>query len=73
MIGRHPNTAREIEASGAWCKVGRKHYRHESGIEVRYDCNRWLWIVVGHGDGYRSLWIAVHRAEQIARGLTDTR
>lgn len=27
-----------------WVKVGRRHYRHETGIEVTYDWNRFLWI-----------------------------
>lgn len=53
-------------ASGAWCKVERKHYRHVSGIEIAYDCNRWLWKV-SDGTCYSALWVARHWAEKMAR------
>ena len=40
-------TRMKPETAG-WEKVGRKHYRNtERGVEVRYDCNRWLWEVIG--------------------------
>jgi hypothetical protein len=41
--------------SGAWVKVAKQHYRHESGVEIKYRCNDWLWEVVGASehDGYR--------------------
>lgn len=41
-----------------WAKVGRKHYRHESGAEVTYDHNRFLWIAA-NGSGY----ITLHAAQ----------
>lgn len=65
MNSRHGNTAREMEITG-WAKVARKHYRHISGIEVRYDCNRWGWEVVGQNELYTVLWAAKHRAEHLA-------
>jgi N-acetylneuraminic acid mutarotase len=43
-----------------WAKVGRKHYRHESGAEVTYDYNRFLWIA--NGFGYTTL----HAAQSAA-------
>lgn len=51
--------------SGAWCKVSRQHYRHVSGAEIRYDCNRWVWQIVG-GDAYTLLWVARHVVERSA-------
>ena len=47
MMMRHGRTDIEMVASGAWVKVGRKHFRHVSGVEVRYDSNAWLWKVSG--------------------------
>jgi hypothetical protein len=39
---------------GTWVKIARKHYRHVSGIEVRYDDNAWTWEVIGgKDDGHR--------------------
>lgn len=51
--------------SGEWAKAGRKHYRHMSGIEVRYNHNRWLWEIIGgpeDGLAYGTLWIAQYQA-----------
>lgn len=37
-----------------WDKIARKHYRHESGVEVRYNCNAWAWEIIGGSeDGYK--------------------
>jgi hypothetical protein len=50
---------------GEWARVGRKHYRHASGIEIVYRHNEWLWeIVGGRYDGHRfdRLWAAQHHA-----------
>jgi hypothetical protein len=66
MNARHANTAKEIELDGNWMKVAKKHYLHGSGIEVRYNCNRWKWEVVGHGEAYDSLWAAKYRAERLS-------
>lgn len=63
MTKRNGNTATEMANSGEWVKVARKHYAHISGIEVRYDCNRWGWEVVGQNELYTALWVAKHRAE----------
>lgn len=59
------DTHRQMVNSGAWAKVGKKHYRHVSGVEVRYNCNRWLWEVVGANEGYTVLWAARSRAERL--------
>lgn len=52
---------------GTWVKIARKHYRHITGIEVRYNCNRWLWEIIGgpeDGSAYGTLWVAQHSALQ---------
>jgi hypothetical protein len=59
---RHGNTGREMLAGGAWVKVGRRHYRHVSGAEVKYDCNLWGWATGGRL--YASLWAARDAAER---------
>lgn len=65
---RHGNTGIEMVNSGSWIKVGKKHYRHESGIEVRYDCNRYIWIVSTQPNhGYSTLWVARYEAEKDSR------
>jgi hypothetical protein len=64
MNMRHGNTAREMVESGQWAKIGRKHYRHESGAEILYNNNRWLWEVVGASDGWSALWVARHWVEK---------
>jgi len=59
----------EPTTKGTWIKVARKHYQHVTGIECRYDCNRWLWEIVGgaeDGRFYGTLWVAQHAA---IRGL----
>lgn len=50
---------------GEWVRIARKHYRHESGVEIRYDWNRCLWqIIGGRYDSlyYERLWAAQHAA-----------
>ena len=62
---RNTRTDLELVASGAWAKVGTKAFRHESGVEVRYDHNAWLWRVVGgadDGNGYKTLDVAAYSA-----------
>ncbi len=63
MMKRHGNTGLEMVESGTWIKVGRKHYRHIDGAEIRYNCNRWLWEIVGTDVAYTLLWAAKCRAE----------
>ena len=51
--------------SGRWVKVGSKHYRHETGIEMIYRHNDWVWEIRGgefDGERYERLWPAVWRA-----------
>jgi len=64
-IKRMGNTGREMVASGAWVKLASKHYEHISGAVIRYDCNRWVWQIVG-GDAYPLLWVARHAVERDA-------
>lgn len=64
MMKRMGHTGREMEASGEWVKIGRKHYEHISGVQIRYDCNRWAWEIIGRNELYTVLWAAKHRAEQ---------
>ncbi len=50
---------------GTWIKVAKRHYQHVTGIECRYDCNRWLWEIIGgaeDGNFYGSLWVAQYSA-----------
>jgi hypothetical protein len=61
---RHGNTGVEMVASGAWVKVGKKHYRHVSGEEIKYDCNAWGWRAVGRL--YTTLWMARYEVEMVA-------
>lgn len=62
---RQGHTGREMVKSGAWVKVAKKHYRHISGAEICYDCNRWVWQILG-GDAYTLLWVARHNVEKLA-------
>jgi hypothetical protein len=63
-------TGKDMLASGQWAKVGPKRYRHASGIEVVYDCNRFAW---GVGDArYPALWIARQVVEAMARSGLNT-
>ena len=65
---RHGNTAHEMKTDGAWAKAGRKHYRHVSGAEVRYDHNAWCWRASNvEGRVWDALWIAKMECEKAAR------
>lgn len=42
-----------------WVKVGSKHYQHVSGVQVKYDHNRWHWQIIGGakcGLAYETKW-----------------
>lgn len=66
MFRRMPNdTQKQMLASGSWIKVARKHYRHVSGVEVKYDCNQRGWEVsTKPGYYYSVLWAARYEAER---------
>lgn len=54
--------------AGTWAKIGRQHYRHMDGAEVRYDSTRWAWRVT-YADGlagrlYGTLTVAEMTAER---------
>jgi len=68
---RMGHTGREMVESGAWVKLGKKHYQHSSGIEIRYDCNRWVWQIVG-GHAFTLLWVARHEVERSAFAALST-
>lgn len=36
-----------MTATQTWISIGRKHYRHSDGIEIRYSHNNWMWELVG--------------------------
>jgi hypothetical protein len=55
-----------MKNEGSWAKVGDKAYRHESGIEIRYNHNAWLWQIVGESFGYKTLSVAKWNAEKQA-------
>ena len=57
---KHTNkTINEMLASGQWAKIGKKAYRHVSGIEIGHDGTCWT---VG-GKRYHALWVAQMDAE----------
>ena len=72
MKHRHGHTGREMAQAITWTKVARKHYRHISGVEVRYDCNRWGWEVVGEGLYFTVLYAAKHWAEHVGLNQMPT-
>lgn len=44
-----------------WKSVGRKHWSHVSGVQVKYDCNAWKWQIIGGarcGYKYDTKWAA---------------
>jgi hypothetical protein len=61
MKGTYETLLSSVNAS-EWVKVGSKHYRHiKSGIQVKYDHNRWKWQVIGGikcGNMYDVKWVA---------------
>lgn len=63
---RMGNTGREMVESGAWVKLGSKHYSHISGAEIRYNSNRWVWEIVGRNEAYSLLWVARYNVEKVA-------
>jgi len=42
-VRRNRRTDLQIVNDGDFVKVGKKHFRHVSGAEVKYDCNAWAW------------------------------
>jgi len=34
-----------MTASGAWAKIGHKHYRRFDGLEIAYNHNTFRWVV----------------------------
>lgn len=54
--------------SGAWAKIGRGHYRHASGAEVRRNCNTRHWEVLNAppaaGRAWQACWVAMEAVER---------
>lgn len=55
---RRGHTGNEMVASGEWNKIGKKHYVHISGFEIKYDCMAWGWLVSNNKGIYQTLWAA---------------
>ena len=50
-----------------WAKNGKGEYRHETGRQVRRDCNSGLWEVIGGPDcgrRYGTMHVAMHYARK---------
>lgn len=64
----HGNTSAEMVTSGAWVKVGRKHYQHVTGLEIKYNHNAWAWETIGtvRPGSYKALWAARWHVEREA-------
>lgn len=61
------STNLDMIASGQWAKVGKKHYRHASGIEITYNCNKYGWQVSTKPQWlWKTLWVARYEAEKDA-------
>ncbi len=53
---------RDMVKSGEFVKIGKKHYEHAAtGINIKFDCNRWMWEIVGKEVGFCALHAAVSR------------
>lgn len=58
---------------GVWAKAGRcggkPVHQHANGVKVAYNCNRWLWEIIGgasDGLAYKALWLAQYEVERVA-------
>lgn len=59
------NNKNPMIGDGMWVKAGKKHYRHESGAEITYDCMTWCWRIAGSARGFATLGIAKYEAERM--------
>ena len=44
-----------------WVKVGSRHHKHITGVQVKYNHNRWAWEIIGGakcGLMYETKWVA---------------
>jgi hypothetical protein len=66
MIYRRRNTRTDLDLvnAGDFVKVGRRHFRHESGLEITYDCNRSHWLAAGNA--WQSLEWAAYQVRKAA-------
>lgn len=64
---RAGNTGKEMIDSGEWARIGSKHYRHETGVEITYNHNAYGWAVSTRpGVVWKTLWVARYEAEKVA-------
>lgn len=59
---RNKRTDLQIVAAGDFAKVGKKHFRHVSGAEIKYDCNAWGWRACGRL--WQTLEVAVYNVRK---------
>jgi hypothetical protein len=67
---RNTRTDLEIVNSGEFVKVARKHFRHVSGLEITFDCNRCGWRI---SDETGWVWPNLHAAVSQVRGVVAGR
>lgn len=68
---RNRRTDLDLVAAGDFVKVGRKHFRHVSGLEITYDGNRWSWR--GAGQLWSTLEVAAHNVRLAAAASNPER
>jgi hypothetical protein len=61
---RQANTGRDMVESGQWAKLASKHYRRYDGLEIKYDCNAYVWRIVGTSHAWSLLWVTRDYAER---------
>jgi len=44
---RNTRTDLDLEASGDFTKIGKRHWLHASGLEIKHNCNTGRWAAVG--------------------------
>lgn len=67
---RQTRTDLEIVNAGDFVKVGKKHFRHASGIEIKHDCNAWGWRTT---DEPKWVWPTLYAAVSQVRGVVAGR
>lgn len=66
MYRRMDGTEKEMLASGQWVRIGKSHYRHMSGAEIKKR-NEGGWIVSTEPNLIWSrLWVARHEVERVS-------
>ena len=63
MDRRTERTDLTIISDGDFAKIGRHHFIHESGAEIKYLCNHYCWQILG-GKAYQTLREAVYQVRK---------